>query len=182
MRAAVTITRLKGATMRTTTAALVCAVSLALTGCGASDEDQAKESIKASILEEGNIADTEVTEEDATCLSDGLVDEVGTDQLQEYGLLNEELEAQDDVTDVKMEESDADAVATVFVDCVDAEKMIEDQFAGNLEGLPEEQAQCVLDVIDEEKVQQIMSATFQGDTAGMQQVLQDDLEACLSPS
>ena len=181
MRAAVTTTRLKGATMRTTTVALFCAISLSLTGCGAGDEDKAKESIKSNILKE-DLGGTDVSEEDATCLSDGLVDEVGTEKLQEYGLLNEDLEAQDDVTDVQMDEADADAVATVFVDCVDAEQMIEDQFAGNLEGLPEEQKQCVLDVIDEEKVKDIMSATFQGDTAGMQQLLQEDLAECLQPS
>jgi hypothetical protein len=170
----------RGAPMKTMTVIVLTTLSLLLTGCG-NDDDQAKENIKASILDEEQIAGTEVTEEDATCLSDGIVDEIGTDKLQEYGLLNDDLEVKDEVGEVKMEEADADSMADVFVDCVEAEKMLEEQFASMTGSLTPEQQECMKEVLDEEKVKEIMSATFQGDTAGMQSSLQEDFMVCVQP-
>jgi hypothetical protein len=167
--------------MKKMTVSVLAALSILLTGCGSGDEEKAKENIKASILEEEQIAGTKVTEEDATCLSDGIVDEVGTEKLQEYKLLNEDLEVESEVGNVKMEEADADATAEVFVDCVDAEKMLEDQFASMTGSLSKQQQDCMKEVLDEEKVKEIMSATFQGDTAGMQSDLQEDFMKCVQP-
>jgi hypothetical protein len=166
--------------MKKMTVVVLATMSLLLAGCG-NDEDKAKENIKASILEEEDLAGTKVTDEQATCLSDGIVDEIGTDQLKEYGLLDDELQVKDDVAEVKMEETDADAMADVFVDCVDAEKLLEEQFASMTGSLEPEQQECMKDVLDEEKVKEIMSATFQGDTAGMQSSLQDDFMKCVQP-
>jgi hypothetical protein len=167
--------------MKRMTLIVLATLSLALTGCGANDDEQAKENIQASILEEEDIAGTEVTEEDATCLSDGIVDEIGTEQLQEYGLLNDDLEVESEVGNVKMNEEDADSMAEVFVDCVDAEKMLEEQFSTMTGSLSKEQQDCMMDVLDEEKVKEIMSSTFQGDTAGMQSSLQEDFMKCVQP-
>ena len=168
--------------MKTLTVTVLATMSLLLTGCGAGDEDKAKDNIKASILEEDEIAGTKVTEEDATCLSDGIVDKIGTDKLKEYKLLNDDLEVKEEVGEVKMDEGDADSMADVFVDCVDAEKMLEDQFGSMTGSLSKEQQDCMKDVLDEEKVKEIMSATFQGDTAGMQQSLQEDFMKCVQPA
>lgn len=167
--------------MKKMTVTVLVTVSLLLTGCGASDDDKAKENIKASILEEDEIAGTKVSDEDATCLSDGIVDEIGTDQLKEYELLNDDLEVESEVGNVKMEEGDADAMANVFVDCVEAEKMLEEQFSQMTGSLTPEQQDCMKEVLDEEKVKEIMSATFQGDTAGMQSSLQEDFMTCVQP-
>ena len=166
--------------MKKMTVIVLATLSLMLTGCG-NDEDKAKENVKASILEEDQIAGTEVTEEDATCLSDGIVDEIGTEKLQEYGLLNDELEVKDEVGEVKMDSGDADSMADVFVDCVEAEKMLEEQFSSMTGSLTPEQQDCMKEILDEEKVKEIMSATFQGDTAGMQSALQEDFMQCVQP-
>jgi hypothetical protein len=166
--------------MKKMTVTVLATLSLLLTGCG-NDEGQAKDNIKASILEEDQIAGTEVTEEDATCLSDGIVDEIGTDKLKEYGLLNDDLEVESEVGNVKMDEGDADSMADVFVDCVEAEKMLEEQFSSMTGSLSKEQQECMKEVLDEEKVKEIMSATFQGDTAGMQSSLQEDFMECVQP-
>lgn len=155
-------------------------LSVLLTGCG-NDADQAKENIKASILDEETIAETKVTEEDAACLSDGIVDEVGTDKLKEYGLLNDDLEVESEVSEVTMEAGDADAMAEVFVGCVEAEKMLEDQFATMTGSLTPEQQECMKEVLDEDKVKEIMSATFQGDMSDMQSSLQEDFMTCVQP-
>lgn len=167
--------------MKKMTVTVLVTVSLLLTGCGANDDDVAKENIKASILEEEDIAGTKVTDDDATCLSDGIVDEIGTDKLKEYELLNDELEVESEVGNVKMDEGDADAMANVFVDCVEAEKMLEEQFSTMTGSLKPKQQECMKEVLDEEKVKEIMSATFQGDTAGMQSSLQKDFMTCVQP-
>ncbi len=164
--------------MKTMIVALLAVTSLLLTGCG-NDDEKAKESIQAKMLEENEIAGTKVTEDDATCLSDGIVDEIGTDQLKEYGLLNDDLEVEDSVGDVKMEKEDADSMASVFVDCMDAEKIIEDQFSSMSSSLSDEQQKCVEDVLDEEKVKEIMSLAFQGDTSGMGSLMQEDMMNCI---
>jgi hypothetical protein len=166
--------------MKKMTVIVLATLSLLLTGCG-NNEDEAKENIKASILEEDQIAGTEVTDDDATCLSDGIVDEIGTDKLQEYGLLNDDLEVEEEVGETTMDEGDADSMADVFVECVEAEAMLEEQFSAMAGSLNEEQQECMKEVLDEEKVKEILSATFQGDTAGMQQSLQEDFMTCVQP-
>jgi hypothetical protein len=165
--------------MKKMTVIVLATLSMLLAGCG-NDDDQAKENIKASIQKE-ELAGTKVSDEDATCLSDGIVDELGTDKLKEYGLLNDDLEVEEEVSEVKMDEGDADAMADVFVGCVEAEEMLEEQFSSMTGSLSKEQQDCMKDVLDEEKVKEIMSATFQGDTAGMQQSLQEDFMTCVQP-
>ena len=143
-------------------------------------EQIAKANVKASILEQ-DLAGASVDEADATCLSDGIVDEIGVEKLQDYGLLNDQLALEDEVGEVTMQPEDADAMAGVFVDCVDAEKMIEDQFSSMLGNLTQPQQECMKDILDEDKIREIMSATFQGDVAGMQSDLQQDFMQCVRP-
>ena len=164
--------------MKTTIVAVLAALTLLLSGCGA-DEDKAKENIKAKMLEEEQIAGTKVTDDDAACLSDGIVDEIGTEKLQEYGLLNDDLEVEESVGEVKMDKGDADSMATVFVDCMDAEKLIEEQFSSMASQMTDEQKECINDVLDEEKVKEIMSLAFQGDTAAMGSLMQEDMMECI---
>ena len=44
----------------------------------------------------------QVKQKDADCIGNGLVDKVGTEQLQKYGLLTKDLKLNKDVTTVKM--------------------------------------------------------------------------------
>ena len=143
-------------------------------------EQVAKANVKASILEQ-DMAGATVDEADATCLSDGIVDEIGIEKLQDYGLLDDQLAVEDEVSEVSMQTDDADAMAGVFVDCVDAEKMIEDQFTSMLGSLTQPQQECMKDILDEDKIKEIMSATFQGDVADMQADLQQDFMQCVQP-
>lgn len=159
------------------TAVLLTATGL-LAGCGGNDEETAAKNIKASIQKE-DVAGANLTDKQAGCLSDNIVDEIGVDQLKKYGLLNDDLKVDDKLTDVKLKKDDADAMAGAFTDCVDAEKLIEDQFSQAASGMSKKQQDCIKDVLTKDKVEQILSLTFQDKSSDIQSTLQEDLMSCV---
>jgi hypothetical protein len=147
-------------------AAAACAAMFLLAGCGGGDDDKAKENIKSSILKSDAdvAAGAKLTDEQAECFSDGIVDEVGVEKLQEYELINEDLEIIEDADPKDMSEDDAKAMAGVMTDCVDLTKLIEEQMASSDTELTEEQQSCISDAIDEDAIEKGLAASFQGKT------------------
>ena len=145
-------------------AAVLCAAALTLSACGNGDDDKAKENIKAAVLEDETslTGGTKPTEDQAECISEGMVDDVGVETLQEYDLLNDDLEINDDANPTDMSEEDADALAGVFVDCIDVEEMFAAQFESAEQDLPAEQQECIKEAIDEDAMKAGLSASFQG--------------------
>ena len=178
------------------TVAVLCAAMFALTACGGGgdepteaerqatqQDDEAKENIKSSLLEQSeNLAGTKVTDEQAGCVADGMVDDVGVEKLQESKLLDEDLNIREDTGDVKMEQGDASALAGVFVDCVDMEKVLEEQLASGpaADQLTKEQRDCLTDAVDAEVIEKALADTFQGKEANPAEDLQADLLACVT--
>jgi hypothetical protein len=170
--------------------AVLCAALFALTACGGGNDTEAdpetaeaKENIKASLLEEGgNLAGTEVTDEQAGCVSDGMVDEVGVDKLQEYKLIDEEFKISKDAQPTDMEQGDAEAMAAVFTDCVDMEELFEEQFSTGpmADQLTDEQQTCLKDAVDDEVIESALADTFQGKQADPAEGVQADLMACVT--
>ena len=166
------------------TAAALCAVVLTLSACGNGDDDKAKENIKTAVLEEEGTSltgGTEPTEEQADCIADGMVDDVGVDTLQRYELLNDNLEINDDANPTDMEADDAEALAGVFVDCIDVEEMFADQFSSSEQEITEEQQSCITDAIDEDAMKAGLAASFQGETDDAFTEMQQKMMACVVP-
>jgi len=140
------------------------------------EEAQAKANIKEGLLEQGGgMGGATLSDEQATCVADGLVDELGVDKLREYRLLtkNDRLRIENP-TD--LDPGDADAVASTFVDCVDVGQLVTAEL-GDLEGMGAQARQCIEDAIDEDALRTALSDTLQGrtpDLGGMQQ----DLAKC----
>jgi hypothetical protein len=111
-----------------------------------------------------------------------MVDEVGVDKLKEYKLLSDDLKISKDAQPTDMEKGDAEALAAVFVDCVDMEKMFEEQFASGAmaEQLTDEQQDCLRDAVDSDVIESALADTFQGKEADPASGLQSDLMACVS--
>lgn len=157
------------------TVAVLCAALMTLSACGNGDDDKAKENIKSAVLDDetGLTGGTKPTEKQADCIADGMVDDVGVETLQDYGLLDKDLKINEDADPKDMKEEDADALAGVFVGCIDIESMFADQFATGDQKLPQEQQDCIKDAIDEDAMKAGLSASFQGkedeDFAAMQQ-------------
>ena len=163
------------------TVAVLCAALMTLSACGNGDDDKARENIKTAVLEEETdlTAGTKPTEEQADCIADGMVDDVGVETLQEYELLDEDLKINDEADPVDMEEGDADALAGVFVDCIDVEEMFATQFGSGEEELPEEQQECISDSIDEEAMKDGLSASFQGEQDEGFAAMQQEMMTCV---
>ena len=165
------------------TVAVLCAALFSLTAsCGNDDEDQAKDNIKTALLEEdaGLAASADITEEQAECVSNGMVDELGVEKLQDYGLLNNDLEVQEDPQAADMDRGDAESMARVFVGCVDVEKIFQEQFAENGAGLSKKQQDCIRKAVDVEVIEKVLADTFQGEDADPTAQLQDELMACIA--
>lgn len=172
--------------MKKTTAA-ICAALLTLTACGSGDDEKAKENIKANVLEDdggGVAAGTKPTEEQAECMADGMVDEVGVEKLQEYEILNDDLEIVEDADPTDLEEGDAKALAAVIIDCVDMAKMIQDQVDASAQTeLTGEQAECIRDAIDEDTIEAGLAASFQGkDEDNPMAEMQAEMMKCAMPT
>ncbi len=165
------------------TAVVACTAVLVLTGCGTGDADQAKANIKANILDKGSvIAGVEPTEEQAGCLADGMVDEVGVEKLQDYQLLDDDLKVRKDGVPDDMSKDDADALAGVVVQCVDVAKLIEDQLDKQAASLSDEQRTCLSDAIDEDAIKAGLAASFQGeDEDNPMNAMRGEMLKCVMP-
>lgn len=145
------------------TIVVLSALLLTLTACG-SDESEAKDSIKASLLDNPDVAGTELTDEEAGCVSDGMVDEIGVDKLQEAELLDEENKVVED-PNLELGADEADSLAEVIVGCVDVEELLAEQLGPMMENMTDEQTACITEAFDEEVFTEVISASFQGKDA-----------------
>jgi hypothetical protein len=164
--------------------AILCAALLTLTACGSSDDDTAKENIKASIKKQGSslAGGTKVTDDQAQCVADGLVDDLGVDKLQKYKLLDDNLEVNNDANPTDMTSDDAQTLAKTVVGCVDFKKIFEEQLAGSGTQLTDDQKNCVSDAIDEDTLTDVLAQGFQGKDPQMPSDMQGDLMKCMTPS
>lgn len=171
---------------RALTRALPLAVTLALTASGcadSSDEERATAALKAEMVANaGMTSGRAVSDRQTTCVAEGTVDELGVEKLQEYDLLTEDLLADESIDGVDLSAEDADALAAVFAECVDVEKLLERQIIAGLD-LPRRQqrraARCVRKEVTPRLVTRTMSLEFQGADNPVFQRLRRDLKSCL---
>ena len=148
--------------------AAVAGLLLMLTACGSGDDDKAATAISDSIMQEQKASGSsdvfQMKQEEADCIGDGFVDKIGTDKLQEYGFLTEDLDTADKLTNVKMSTEDAQAAADTLFDCADVQKMMTESM-GDLD--PKTKA-CLEDVMTEDALRDLFTKMFSGkqDEAG----------------
>ena len=154
-------------------------------GTGLTAEEQtAADNLAAQIVRSEDVSEERggedtVTQEQATCIAEGAVTEVGLEVLQDYGIVTDDGLVNRGITGVEMTEDDADALAGVFVDCLDAEGLFEEQLLSRSPGEPSEEARrCVDGLVDADSVREILSMSFQGRTSGVYDRLQDQVLRC----
>jgi len=160
--------------MKIRTIGAVAVLALALTACG-SDDEAAGDAISTSIMDSNNET-FKVTQKQADCMGDGMVDEIGTDQLVEYGLITEDNEASEGIDSVKMSEGDAQSAADVMQECAD----IKEIFTNAMGEAPEETATCIEENLSDEVVNEFLVASFMGDQEAGTQALMGALQECMS--
>jgi hypothetical protein len=153
----------------------VVVLALSLTACG-QDEEAASTAISDSIME-SNDQTFEVTQEEADCVGDGMVEEIGVDKLTEYGIITEDLKADGGIDSVEMSEGDAGSAADVMSDCAN----IKELFTSAMGDLPEEAQQCVEENLSDEVLHDFLVAVFMNDQEGGQQDLMGALQECITP-
>ena len=160
-------------------AALLCAAALSLTACGNEDDDTAKANISAELQKPSSLGPS-ASEEEADCLAGGMVDEVGAEQLQEYGFLTEDLKVNQEATKFNMDEGDAEAFAGVYLECIDVEQATLEQAAESKGAeLTAKEQTCIQDEVDEETVEQGLVAFFQDEQDKEYAAMQTAAQACL---
>jgi hypothetical protein len=163
--------------------ALLCAVLLlSLAACGNSEDDKAKANIKASVLKNNSsvAGGSKLTEKQAECFADGLVDKVGVDKLKKYKLIDAKLQIIQDANPTDMSADDADATAGVITGCVDMQKLITDQINSSAQTkLTDAQTKCINDAIDEDAITKGLSASFQGKSDNPMADMQGALMKCV---
>jgi hypothetical protein len=154
-----------------------------LAACGSDDDQQAEAALKSQIL--GNNAMTgsgEITSKEASCIAHGAVDELSVDRLQEYKILDSDLEVDKKLNEVPLSAKDADALAGVFIDCSDVEKIFEDRLVDQLaDGRPKAAARveaCVRDAVTADSVRGILAQSFQKTDATAYADLSKKLGTC----
>lgn len=157
--------------------AIALALPLLLTACGSDDDAQAAQAISASLMEEDQNSFT-VDQQQADCVGEGLVDTIGVAQLQDYGMLTDDIQVDDSVDKVTMSPQDADGAAEVFVGCVDVAGSFAKEITADQE-LTVEQQECVNGVMDEQAVTKLLSQMFQGKDDEAMQDLLGPLMACM---
>lgn len=149
---------------------------LSATGCGQTEE--AKASLSRSFQKE-DLGNTEVSREQADCMADSIVDEVGIDQLKEYGVLDDDGTVNDNLGETELATDDADAVSGALVDCIGTEEILTAQVVQP--EMTKKQRTCILETITADKLKALISAGFQGGAPGAeaQEQMQEDMSTCM---
>ena len=156
--------------------AAALALLLALTACGASDDEKAADAVAQSLMQDRDEA-FRVSREQADCVGAGFVDRIGVEKLQEYGVITDDLSASDTVN-VKMPKADAEAAAAVLVDCTDAAQLFRDEvFSG--QDVPDEAQECLDGALTDDVVEAFFAATFSQDQAAAAEAMAP-LQECMT--
>ncbi len=176
-------------------AAALSGLLLTLAACGGSggsggtevneDDATASSAISDSIME-GQDAESAsgvftMEREEADCIGDGFVGEIGTKQLQEYGFLNEDLTSADSMANVKMSAEDAESAANTLFDCTDVSKMMSQAYSasGNID---EKTKQCLEEALSDDVLRNMFTLMFSGQQAEANRLATEPMMTCASPS
>jgi hypothetical protein len=182
---------------KTLTASLLGALLLTASACGGSggssstdaasstrstQDVKASKSISASIMK-GQKAATgssqlfSMSQKDADCIGNGLVDKIGVKQLQTYKLLDKNLKINGSVTNAKMSAKDAGSASDVLFGCTDVQGMMKQAItkSGNL---PPAVKPCIDKTFTESNLKSAFTELFQGHQAAIQKQLAAPLMKC----
>ena len=167
--------------MTKTALTLLLTALLALAGCGGGTEQTAKDSIAESLMDQQSEQDAQmlaVDREDADCIADGMVDGVGVDQLQEYGLLTEDGTVDKTVADVELSHEDAETVTDAVFSCTDVQKMVRQALSKELGKEDQAMRACLEKVLTEDALRAMFVGVFSGESEQASRKLMAPLMNC----
>ena len=173
---------------KTLAAAGALGLALALSACGSgSDDTAASKAISASIMKSqkagGDSASSllSLKQAEADCIGKGLVDKIGTDQLQQYKLLTKDNKASKDVTAVKMSPGDAESATNVLFGCTDVPGMMDKAMTSSGQ-VPQAMQACVKKALNEKALRGMFTQVFAGNQEAAKQKLIQPMMKCAAPA
>ena len=159
----------------------IVALTLLLAACGddAGGGLSAEEQAKADEIATELVADTSgenpfTDQETAACFSNGLVSEFGLARINEL-----DSGAGVEAGFADMTEAEQENVADLAMTCVDFGAIIKDQMTAS--GLPEEQANCVADAMNDDLLKGLFLAQIRGEDPAENDALMGVVLECLTP-
>jgi hypothetical protein len=167
---------------KTWTAMVLAALALSLSACGNNGDDEAAQNISNSIVKAQKSSSSSsqffaVDRKGADCIGKGLVDKVGTDKLQKYGLLDKDNKVKGNVTGLKMSAGDAKSATGVLFGCTDVQTMIKKAISGS-GSVPKAMRACVDKTLTEDNLRSMFTQIFQGDSSAAQKALVQPMTKC----
>jgi hypothetical protein len=148
-----------------TRAALAGALTtlLLLTACGADEEEQAKAEISEGLMQQPEAKEMlQLGTEEADCVADGMVEGIGVDQLEKYGILGEDGSFDTESSLDAMSKKDATTLVDSVFDCTDAMAAIKDEVASSVGQQSAEVTECIDEALNEERVRSLLVGVFSG--------------------
>lgn len=157
-----------------------------LTACGGDVEEaapaSARQYVEAVASAWGKAGDTKVSEEQARCWGDKLVDRLGVDRIAEVGPPTEfgRRTVDLDLAELNLSQNEAQEVYDYFDSCGGNLSRDTDKLVGEL-GLPEETSECIGKSLDGKVMEQFFVTSLQeGKEEGAAAVSGDGLERALA--
>lgn len=157
---------------------VIVALAMVLAACGGgggglSAEEQAKaDEITAELTADQSIENPFADEEKAACFSEGLVGELGLERINALDS-GEGVEA----GFANMTADEQGKVADLAIDCIDMQAYMGEMMANA--GLPEEQANCVADGLDDDLIKELFLAQISGSDVTANEELMSILMGCM---
>ena len=118
--------------------------------------------------------------DEADCIGEGFVGEIGVDQLQEYGFLTEDLKAEP-MTSVTMDTADAEAATGVLFDCADVPALMSQAMASGQQ-VDAKTQKCLDEVLTEDKLRTMFTLMFSGKQDEASQEVIAPMMECAAPT
>jgi hypothetical protein len=163
-------------------ATFLAALAMSLSACGSNGDDEAANNISDSIMKaqkssSGSAQFFDVKRKDADCIGKGLVDKIGTDKLQKYGLLDKDNKVKGNVTSLKMSATDAKAATGVLFGCTDVQTMIKNAITKSGQ-VPQAMKSCVDKVLTQDNLRSMFTQVFEGDSKAAGKALVQPMTKC----
>ena len=153
--------------------------SLLLGGCGGGEDAEAKEEISTYLMDQQEGQQMiDLEQEEADCISEGMVDGIGVDRLKEYNFLDEDGTVNENPTEPEMSNEDAETMVDAMFDCTDVMDTMQNELADSMGEQSPEVKECFDEALTEERVRALLVATFSGNQDAATQELTAPLMKC----
>ncbi len=169
--------------MWTRTAAVATALLLTLSACGSDEDATASKAISDTLVDSGgdngSSAFFALQREEADCVGDGFVDQIGVEKLQEYGLVSKDGTKPGAMQDVTMSADDAESAVDTLFECTDVAALMNDAF-GQSPNIDATMRACLKETLDEKLLRSIFTSFFTGKTDEVNTLLGGPLTTCVT--